>query len=46
MQLIAELERARRFVAQYDEHQSYYRGIIEDHRYDLGQLDERLGDTR
>jgi hypothetical protein len=46
IQLATELDRARKLVAQYDEHQSYYRAVIEDHRYELGRLDERLGDSR
>ena len=45
IRLVAQIERARMFVAQYDEHQGFYRRQIEDDRYALGRLDERLGGT-
>jgi hypothetical protein len=44
MRLTAKIERARGFVAQYDEHQDFYHREIEDGLYELGKLDERLGD--
>lgn len=31
------------FIAQYEEHQEFYRRQVEDGRYELGRLDERLG---
>jgi hypothetical protein len=43
IQLVAEIEHARLLIAQYEEHQAYYRGRVEDDRYQLGRLDERLG---
>ncbi len=43
MRLVAQIERARDLVAQYAEHQEFYRRQIEDSRYELGRLDERLG---
>jgi hypothetical protein len=43
MRLVAQLERARALVTQYEEHQGFYRRQIEDCRYRLGGLDERLG---
>jgi hypothetical protein len=43
IRLVAEIEHARLLIAQYDEHQAYYRGRVEDNRYQLGRLDERLG---
>jgi hypothetical protein len=43
MRLVAEIERDRLLIAQYDEHQAFYRGRAEDNRYKLGRLDERLG---
>jgi hypothetical protein len=43
MRLATELERARGFVAQYEEHQGLYRDQIEKYQYDLGKLDERSG---
>jgi hypothetical protein len=43
MRLVALIERARELVAQYEEHQEFFRRQIEDSRYELGRLDERLG---
>lgn len=43
MRLAAQIERARAFIAQYQEHQEFYRRQVEDSRYELGRLDERLG---
>ena len=43
MRLAAQIERARELIAQYDRHQEFYRRQIEDSRYELGRLDERLG---
>ncbi len=42
IRLVAQIERARVLVAQYEEHQ-VYRRQIEDSRYELGRLDERPG---
>jgi hypothetical protein len=43
IRLVAQIERARALVAQYEEHQEFFRRQIEDSRYELGRLDERLG---
>jgi hypothetical protein len=43
MRLVAEIEQHRLLIAQYEEHQAYYRGRVEGNRYKLGRLDERLG---
>jgi hypothetical protein len=43
IRLAAQIERAQAFVARYQEHQVFYRRQIEDSRYELGRLDERLG---
>lgn len=43
MRLVAQIERDRAIIAQYEEHQAFYRARIEDSRYELGGLDERLG---
>jgi len=45
IRLASELEKSRHIVAQYEEHQAYYRRQIEQFRYRLGRLDERLGDV-
>jgi hypothetical protein len=42
IRIAAEIERYRGLIAQYDVHQSYYRTRVEDNRYILGRLDERL----
>jgi hypothetical protein len=42
IELTARIERAHGFIAQYEEHQRYYRREVEDSRYELGKLDERL----
>ena len=43
IRLVARIERARALIAQYEESQEFYRRQIEDSRYELGRLDERLG---
>jgi|GEM_PF-4470778 len=43
IRLIAQIERDRQLIAQYEEHQALYRCRVEDDRYELGRLDERLG---
>ena len=43
MRLVSELERYRFLIAQYDEHQAFYRGRVVRDTYELGMLDERLG---
>ena len=43
MRLVAQIERDRLLIAQYEEHQAFYRGRVEDGRYELGRLDEQLG---
>jgi hypothetical protein len=42
MRLVAQIERARGLVARYEVHQEFYRRQVEDSRYELGRLDERL----
>jgi hypothetical protein len=44
MSLTSKLERDREIVAQYEAGLAYYRQRIEDARYELGRLGERLGD--
>jgi hypothetical protein len=39
----AQIERAREIIAKYHEGIRYYQQQIEDNRYSLGRLDERLG---
>ena len=46
IRLVAQIERARAFIKQYEEHQEFYRRQVEDSRYELGRLDERLGGAR
>ena len=41
MRLVAQIERDRALIAQYEEHQAFYRARVEDSRYELGRLDER-----
>jgi hypothetical protein len=43
MRLVTEIERDRLVIAQYEEHQAFYRGKVEYNRYKVGRLDERLG---
>ncbi len=44
IRLTDQIERDRAMVAQYEEHQAFFRKRIEDNRYDLGRLDERLSE--
>jgi hypothetical protein len=46
MRLVAQIERDRALIAQYEEHQAFYRARVEEGRYELGRLDERLGGSR
>lgn len=43
IRLVAQIDRDRLLIAQYEEHQAFYRNRVEDSRYELGRLDERLG---
>lgn len=43
IELVSLLERERAIVGQYEQHLAFYRARIEDRRYELGRLDERLG---
>lgn len=43
MRLVAQIERDRGLITRYEEHQARYRARIEDSRYKLGRLNERLG---
>jgi hypothetical protein len=42
----SQLDRDREIVRQHEEGLAYYRRRIEDARYELGRLDERLGGRR
>jgi hypothetical protein len=42
MRLVAQIERDRALIVQYEENQAFYRARVEDSRYQLGRLDERL----
>ncbi|MFY1689084.1 hypothetical protein [Plantactinospora sp. WMMB782] len=44
IRLVEQVERDRMLVAQYEEHQALHRTRVENNRYELGRLDERLGD--
>ncbi|MDG4816471.1 hypothetical protein O7628_13270 [Micromonospora sp. WMMD956] len=43
IRLVERIERARELITQYETHQEFYRRQVEDSRYELGKLDERLG---
>jgi hypothetical protein len=43
IRLTAQVERDRQMIAQYDEHQAFFRDRVEKNLYLLGRLDERLG---
>ena len=43
LQLVDQIERDRALIAQYGEHQAFFRTRVENNRYKLGRLDERLG---
>ena len=43
MRLIDQIERDRALIAMYEENQAFYRARVEESRYTLGRLDERLG---
>jgi hypothetical protein len=45
IRIMSDMEKVRGIVARYDEHRAIYRAKIEDYRYQLGRLDERLGDV-
>ena len=40
---LAQIDRDREIVARYVEGIAFYQGRIEDNRYVIGRLDERLG---
>jgi hypothetical protein len=40
---VAQIERARTLVAQYEEHQEFYRRQIEDSRYELSKTRRAVG---
>jgi hypothetical protein len=42
IELVSLLERERGIVGQYEQHLAFYRARIEERRYELGRLDERL----
>jgi len=39
---VAQIEKDRNFIARYEEGTAFYRTRIEDNRYELGRIDERL----
>jgi hypothetical protein len=39
-----DIERARMIIRQYEKGMAFYRQEIEDKKYEIGRLDERLGD--
>jgi len=43
IRLTEQVERDRAILAQYTEHLAFYQTRIEEARYELGRLDERLG---
>ena len=43
MELTARLSRDREIIAQYETNVEFFRRRVEDTRYELGRLDERLG---
>ncbi|MDG4791101.1 hypothetical protein O7626_35230 [Micromonospora sp. WMMD1102] len=43
IRLVEQIHRHNALIAQYAEHQAIYRRRVEDDRYQLGRLDERLG---
>jgi hypothetical protein len=40
---VERIQRAREILAQYEDGMAFYRRQIEDDRYQIGRLDERLG---
>jgi hypothetical protein len=46
IELVSLIERERAIVAQYQEHLAYYATRLENRLYELGKLDERLGEER
>ena len=45
IRIMSDMEKDRHIVAQYEENQAIYRARLEKHQYELGRLDERLGDV-
>lgn len=45
IELAARLENDRQLVVQYEKGLAFFRTRVEDTRYELGKLDERLGET-
>jgi hypothetical protein len=45
IRLAADIERARNLIERYDDGQAFYQNLIENSKYKIGRLDERLGDT-
>lgn len=43
MRLVEQIEKDRQIIASYEENMMFYRIRIEENRYALGRLDERLG---
>ena len=43
MELTARLSRDREIISQYETNVEFFRRRVEDTRYELGRLDERLG---
>ena len=45
IRLWADIEKSRSIAEQYEEGQAFFRARIEEHRHEIGRLDERLGDA-
>jgi hypothetical protein len=43
--LFADIERDRAMIERYEDGQAFFRTRIEDRKYRIGQLDERLGEA-
>ena len=42
IELVAKIDRAREHLAQYDQHRADFQHKIEEWKYEIGRLDERL----
>jgi hypothetical protein len=45
IRLVAAIERARLLLVKYNEGQAHYHNLIEESRYQIGRLDQSLGDA-
>ncbi len=44
IRLHEDIDRARYLIRQYDDHQAFWRSEVETKMYQLGKIDERLGE--